>query len=480
MSVRSVFELLQHRWLSFWRQGAVRAQVAGTPIQRAGIRPGLYHFLYELAGEPTRFHLRVDRSGNGLLLADASTAVRLRPSGVILVKGLLEGDDNATLCDRLQRSFGKLPADQAQSDIQRVQGLLHSLSEPEGKYPIFNLADPTFSPETARMDLPLSADIPLVEPNQMTRLLARMWELAIPHVTILAGDAPDPDALIRAVQRAEDLGMIAGVRGCGTVLGQGSLVRDLAQAGIDHLDVLYLAADGRLHDSIVGPGDHAQAVRVFQLARENDICPVADIALTRATAAVVDDTILSLKQYDTDNAAVYAIATDAPMVNGTTPDTTLANETADGPLTGDSLVQLAGMMEALADSSGLRVQWYPPVGFQPDISLASHVRSGPRCSGDTAVRIETDGAVVPARGPYRSGGNILADAWQDIDESVAFREYRARVEQDTHCMQCPGLAICTADCPRNRLGWAHGPATSSQETSLSGQASSEEDDDERG
>jgi hypothetical protein len=30
------------------------------------------------------------------------------------------------------------------------------------------------------------------------------------------------------------------------------------------------------------------------------------------------------------------------------------------------------------------------------------------------------------------------------------------VESDTHCGQCPGLAICAADCPRAPAGWAEG------------------------
>jgi radical SAM protein with 4Fe4S-binding SPASM domain len=292
-----------------------------------------------------------------------------------------------------------------------------------------------------------------------------MWELGIPHVTIIAGKSPEATTLVRAVERAEDLGMIAGVRACGSVLGRGTLIRDLAWAGVDHLNVLYLAADAGRHDSLAGVGGHEQAIRVFGLARENEVCPVAEIALTRATAAVVDDTIRSLKQHGVETAALFALASTAEMAPGNASDAALA---------GDALIQVAGTVEETADAADVRVLWYPPVGLQPGSSLAEQACEGPRSSGDTAVRIEPDGTVIAARGPYLAGGNIMTDPWSRIHTSAAFLRYRARVEHDTHCGNCPGLVICSADCPRNSLGWAHGRAEPLSDSSQLGQTSFKE------
>ena len=87
-------------------------------------------------------------------------------------------------------------------------------------------------------------------------------------------------------------------------------------------------------------------------------------------------------------------------------------------------------------------------------TLAEQVCRGPRCSGDTAIRVEPDGSVFPARGPFRAAGNLIEDDWESIEQSDVFTSYRQRVESDTHCDQCPGLAICAADCPREPAGWA--------------------------
>jgi radical SAM protein with 4Fe4S-binding SPASM domain len=96
------------------------------------------------------------------------------------------------------------------------------------------------------------------------------------------------------------------------------------------------------------------------------------------------------------------------------------------------------------------------VQFRRGETLAEQVCRGPRCSGDHAVRVEPDGKVFPARGPCRAAGNLLSDDWETIREHEVFRSYRRRVENDTHCDDCPGLAICAADCPRNPAGWAQG------------------------
>jgi len=412
-----------------------------SPLERLGITPGLYHYMREADGTFTRFHLRVDSTGNGLLLANASAAARLHASGVIIAKGLLEKEEEPVIVDRLLRSFRMATRGQAAEDVRRVRQIITTLEMPGDNYPIVNLADPSFSPEVAPLDRPLSADVPLAAPELLLPILDRLWELGIPHVTLIAGEQPDTAALIRVVERAEDLGLIAGVRARGSDLVQGSLVKDLAQAGVDHVDVLYLSAQPQIHDALAGAGDHQQAVQALAEVYANEVCPVAEIALVETTAEVVEETLESLAARGVTNAAFFAVA----MAEGRSPG---------GALPAGELIAVARLVEESAEESQVRYLWYPPVRFHLGGSLPREVRRGPRCSGDHAVRVEPDGSVIPARGPYRSAGNLLTDPWEKIHRGRVFRDYRARVETDTHCDDCPGLAICAADCPRNPAGWA--------------------------
>jgi radical SAM protein with 4Fe4S-binding SPASM domain len=70
------------------------------------------------------------------------------------------------------------------------------------------------------------------------------------------------------------------------------------------------------------------------------------------------------------------------------------------------------------------------------------------------VRVEPDGSVILARGPREPAGNLLVDDWESIRNHEVYRRYRQRIEGDTRCAGCPGLALCGADCPRNPAGWA--------------------------
>jgi radical SAM protein with 4Fe4S-binding SPASM domain len=125
-----------------------------------------------------------------------------------------------------------------------------------------------------------------------------------------------------------------------------------------------------------------------------------------------------------------------------------------GALLAHELVPAARLVEEAAERFDLRLLWHPTVQFDPAIPLGEQVCRGPRCGGDTAIRVEPDGSVIPARGPFCSAGNLIRDTWETIEQSEIYASYRRRVESDTHCDRCPGLAICAADCPREPAGWA--------------------------
>ena len=234
-------------------------------------------------GTQARFHLRVNASGNGVLLANAACAVRLHPSGVIIAKGLLEGLDENAIVEKLEKAFSGVTRQQATADIKHVLSLIATLEKPHHDYPILNPADPSFSPHAAPLERPISADVPLCKPFYMEPILCRLWDEGIPHVTIIVGKDPVEKDLIRAVEKAEDLGLITGVRGRGCDLAHCTRIPDLAQAGLDHLDVYCLSTDEQIHDSLLGKNDYKLAVKALVMAQKREVCPVAVVALVKPT-----------------------------------------------------------------------------------------------------------------------------------------------------------------------------------------------------
>lgn len=424
-----------------WLQQAFRLQ---RPEPPPPIPPGLYPFLKEADGAYTRLHLRVEPDGSGTLVANASAAVRLTPSGVVMVKALLEGRPAEEILRDVLALFRGVTPERAREDLGQVQALMERLLSPEDRYPILNLQDVTLSLHQARLMAPFSADLPLADPTRIFPLLARLWEAGIFHAVFLAPDHPNPEHLVRAVERAEDLGMIAGVRARASDLVADRLLQELAQAGVDHLTIPIASLGREIHDGFYGEGDHAAFERAVAVARANEVCPVAEVPLVESTVDALDPLLEWLEGLAIAEVSFFALAA---------PDEMPAAHRSDA-LPASMLPQVAALVEGAARDTRVRFFWQTPMRRDPLQPLADQVREGPRCSGDVAIRVEIDGSVIPPRGPYQAAGNLLRDPWPQIWESQSFRLFRERVEAPSHCPDCPGLAICAAACPRDPADWA--------------------------
>jgi radical SAM protein with 4Fe4S-binding SPASM domain len=398
--------------------------------------------MQENQGQYTRFHLRVEADGAGLLLANATAAAHLSPAGVIIVKGLMEKNDEAAIQREVRTRFSGVTNEQIQKDFTKIRVMLHELAAPGDNYPILNLDDAAVPVFGTPLIAPLEAMIPLAEPKKIIPLLNRLWDLAIPHVTLLVPESPNPDFLTLAVERAEDLGMICGVSGRATDLVRGNLLENLVLAGLDHVTVYYASAQSDIHDALYGDGDHLATRQIFTRTQQLEVADVAHIPLVQATLPRLEETLESLHALNVPNTAFFAIAS--------------TSEATDGSISSEAMRQVAAQVEEDAAEANVRYIWEPPVQRNPAKSLTDQVREGPRCPTDLSIRVEPNGAVIPARGPYRMAGNILKDDWNSIWMTNAFQAYRERVKAPTRCDQCPGLAICAADCPAKPQGWSSG------------------------
>jgi radical SAM protein with 4Fe4S-binding SPASM domain len=410
------------------------------------IESGLYHYMQESDGAYTRFHLRVEPDGQGMLLANATAAARLSPTGVIMAKELLDGRSPEAVVDNIKKGYRGANEDVIQTDVARVAGLLNTLASPDDNYPIINFNEIQIDVFQSQLMAPLEANIPLAAPDKIVPVLDKLWDIGIPHVTFLVPENPNAQHIVHAVERAEDLGLIAGVRGRATDLMQENLIQDVAMAGVDHITVLYASADADIHNALVGEGDHALMDALYQTIQANEVSAVAEIPLVVSTYDVLRQTLIQLMDAGIHNYSFFAIVAPEEM----------SEEDRDGALTAQAMPQTAAWVEEIASEADVRFLWQPPVQRDPRISLAGQVQQGPRCSGDAAARVEPTGEVIPPRGPYQVTGNILKQEWPTIWQHEAFERYRERVAAPTRCLDCPGLVICEADCPREQVGWAQG------------------------
>jgi hypothetical protein len=426
------------------------------PQRRRAPTAPLYTWVREVKGRMARYHLRVDASGGGYLIVNASVVVRLSAAGVAAVRARLDGWplDEAHSAARAATPLGLRPP--SSEEIVELDRTLDEMARPRGIYPTLNLADPWVSETTQPPEVPFRVDLTLFEPgpgphrceaarpaeaDQLRKILQRLWDAGVPQVQLLASGDEGIELLRGAVLAAEDLGMIAGVRGPAAALARGAVLDELIQAGLDSLTFPLASADPSVHDALLGSGDHQAALSLARRTQDLEVAAVAEVPLTDATvdglAALFD--LLQRERFEA--AAVYALATPSGL------DPTPA-------LAADALAQAAVAVREASEKSGIRFLWHPPLWACPNCPVPAQLRRGPRGSTDLAVRVTAGGEVLAPLGPYRSAGNLLRDSWETIAASAPMRASRERRATVTRCETCPGLELCAADCPKQPRSWA--------------------------
>jgi radical SAM protein with 4Fe4S-binding SPASM domain len=407
----------------------------------AAIEPGLYHYQRLQGDWPTRFHLRVDPDGGGLLLANAAEAAYLSPVGVEMAHEVLEERSDAQIVAEIERKYHSAEPGQIATDLARIRAVINDLSRPGDNYPITNLGE---AGEAGRvLAAPYRADVVQGEPLVMREILRKLWDYGIPHVSFLAQPQAPASDLPLLVEAAGDLGMVAGVRAVASWLPP-EVIQEAALAGLDHLDLLYVSAEAAVHDALTAAGDWETALAAFAQCLALELAPVAEVPLYAGGLPAVRRTMASLHERSVSNLTFFALAC---------PEDDAASQAA-GALPARAIPPAAVTITEAAEENGARYIWAPPVRFDPARTLAAQVQAGPRAAGDSAIRVEADGRVYPARGPRACTGSLFTEKWEAIWNHECFARYRGRLAQPKRCPQCPDLPICQADCPQDPAAWS--------------------------
>jgi radical SAM protein with 4Fe4S-binding SPASM domain len=410
------------------------------PERPAQPKPGIYHFRREAGGKVTRFHLRVEEDGSGVLLANASIAARLSPTGVMIAKQRLEGIAYPVIAKSIKDNFYGATESQIESDVRRITKIIGSMSNLEDNYPVFNLDDPETAPPRSLI-APFHAQMTVTAPDKMNPLLEKLWEGGILHVTFQADLKSSGDDAVRNVERAEDLGMISGVRAFAGWFLQSELFRRLAVAGVDFITMPAVSINQEKQDALFGEGYHAALVQCLQECKQWEVTPVLEIPIFRENLNDLEVMLNEFSAKGVKNVFYYSVAGD-----------TQGRQDGGGRrLTGTEIIQAASLVEQISQRSDVRYVWLPAVHSTGDLKQVIEV--GPRTAGDVSIHVESDGSVYAPRGSFVSSGNLLNESLSQIWSKDTFRRYRERLQSPTHCEICPGLHVCAADCPANPQGW---------------------------
>lgn len=360
---------------------------------------GIYHFTAPPESDfPYRLHLRLEKNGSGLLIANGSTVLHLNQTAAEYAYHLIRQSPANEVARSVSRRYG-IPTPQAQEDYtgftDRIQTLLNVPDLDPVTYLEFDRQEP-YTDLTApfrldcavtyrQIDMDASPFAPVervkreLSLEEWQTLLSKAWEAGIPHAVFTGGEPTLRADLPELIAYAEKLGMVSGLITDGQRLADADYLKSILQAGLDHLMMLLVPNDDTSWEAI-------------RAALAEDIFVVVHLTLTQAESAN-GKAIL-------DRLAGMGVMT--------------LSLSANNPVVG---AELPSLRQHAADL-GLRLVWDLPVPYSARnpvaLELAAEDQPLPEGAGNAWLYVEPDGDVLAAQGHPQVLGNLLTDPWDTI------------------------------------------------------------------
>lgn len=423
------------------------------------VRPGMQHFRIERPDRMTRVHLRVEEDGAGVMLVDATVAVRLNRTGMELARAILEGKPLEAARRELRKTFRSASAEQVGSDYEKIRQVLFPTDPDKAACPWLDLASTEDEPFSVKVSAPYRADLaltyrcqnecphcyversremPSLSCDQWKSVLETLWDAGIPHVCFTGGEATLCEGLVELVEKAEDLGQVTGLLTNGRRLADRDYACNLAGAGLDHVQITIESHLEDVHNRMVGAAGFGETLAGIRNMIAEDLYTVTNTTLTRLNAPGIEQTVEFLH-----GLGVKAFACNSLIISGGAKDSDVGLEI-------EELTRILPLVSEKARELGMRFIWYTPTTYCR-MNPAQLGLGFKRCTAaEYNICIEPNGDVLPCQSFYRVAGNILTDDWQGIWEGDVFRDIRERLNVPDDCRSCPDFPVCGSGCPLSR------------------------------
>ena len=426
-------------------------------------QPGLVTYRIPLDGGQMRLHLRVAHDGSGVLFRDVTEVVHLNATATDIAKMALDGvplTQAATSLQARTRGASRRQIAEQAADIYRLVDVMRSH---DAGCPTCALPD---LPRTALFSTPVhapyKADLALTygcnnacphcynEPSrypmaslnkqQWFEIVNRLHEAGVPHLILTGGEATLHPDLIDIIHYADQLGHIVGLNTNGRRLAHPPFAGELADAGLNHVQITLGSSRADVHDAMMGARSFDQTVKGIENALNSRLHTITNTTLMRPNMDHAEEIVDFL----------YALGIRTFAMNGmiysgggfATP-TAIPEE------------QMPGLLIRVRDHAnrlGMRFLWYTPTEYCR-MSPVELELGAKRCNaGEYSLCIEPNGDVLPCQSYYVTAGNILRDPWETIWRGDLFRSFRDRVDDPIwaglpqKCWDCSDLPLCGGGC----------------------------------
>ncbi|MCK4801654.1 MAG: hypothetical protein KAS84_06660 [Anaerolineales bacterium] len=366
------------------------------------ISPGLYHFQTPATADlQYRLHLRVDKTGDSLLIINASTILHLNQSATEYAYHLIQETSLEDVARIIANRY-QINRNDARLDYIEIKQKIHTLLEIPDLDPVSFLdisrADPYSGAATApyRLDCALTYQLPeksnpdLALTKRVDRELSteewkliinRAWQAGIPHLIFTGGEPTMREDLIELIAHAEDNGQVTGLLTDGYKLIDGKFRNQLLQSGLDHL---LFALSPTQKDSW----------EALKAVLDEDLYTTVHITIRPEIISKLPQIMANLEAYA---ANAISLSVSSPC--------------------DPKLTRALSNAQTLSAEAGIPLKWDIPVPYSEHNPISLELESNqelPVGSGKAWFYVEPDGDVLPSQGINQVLGNLLNNDWEKI------------------------------------------------------------------
>lgn len=362
------------------------------------IDAGIYHYQAPPHADfPYRLHLRIEPSGNGILIIDASTVLHLNQTAAEYAYHLVVETPVKDVIGQITSRY-QISGDRIRSDFQDFKDRIFALIDIPDLDPVSFLEFERDTPYTGDISAPYRLDCALtynlpdgadaadaptkrvdreLSTEEWFSIIDKAWQAGIPHIVFTGGEPtlrPDLPALI---SQAEANGQVTGLLTDGVRLSDPVFLDTLLKTGLDHLMVVLNPKDERVWTAL-------------EIILPQDLFTTVHLTITPDNAEEIPGLLGKLQELGVNAVSLSDL----------------------GPEMDDEL-QNARDKAAELD---LPLVWDLPVPYSSrnPIALETVDDTPVEGAGKIWLYVEPDGDVLPAQGTNKVLGNFLTDGWDVI------------------------------------------------------------------
>ncbi len=423
-------------------------------LTRLSSKPKMYHLRND--DTFTRMHLRKEKNGEGILVVNATRIFELNKTATDFVSKIIEGKTDEQIIKEMKKRY-RVKDQQLISDLQSLRQSIEDIIHKPDIDPVQRLSQDLSSIKKAHFSAPLRMDLAItyrcnnkcvkcyveerqgikeLSTEQWKKVLDKVWELGVPHITFTGGEPTLRKDLVKLVEYAEDLGIVTGIISNGRNFKDKKLVNDLVNAGIDHFQITLESHDPNIHDKLTRvKGSWAETVEGIKNIIPTPVYIMTNTTLSPHNINDIDKTIEFLASLGIDHFAANAI-----IKSG-------GGKSSEFDLTAEQLDKTITTIQNKAEELKMGFLWYSPTRYCEFNPLDRGLGMKQCTAARIAMAIEPDGQVIPCQSYFEPLGNILTTKWNKIWNHKTARYIRDRKYLPEECKRCPLEEICGGGCP---------------------------------